>query len=367
MPEAPDPSPSALVPRPSVGRAFEEVRRVRLADVSPAGRLRLDAATRYLQDLSADDTADAALPDAESWVVRKTVIEVQQFPRYLEALEMATWCSGIGSHYAERRISIVGERGGAIEAATTWVHVDAGSGRPKRVSEGFTELYGEAAAGRRIKARLTHDPLPDGEVDRAPWPLRFTDFEGLGLELVIAHAANVPLQATHPHIPAQFAITGIEGARAYSSFANVEERLLTDTLGFSYSGEGRYRLDGDGHSVNWTLDQPTHRGVPGAGTVHHIAWASADADHLDWQRRISDAGGFVTDVQDRDYFDAIYFREPRGVLFEIATVGPGFATDESPEHLGEELRVPKMHAALRDELEATLTPLTDPTAAARTA
>ena len=203
--------------------------------------------------------------------------------------------------------------------------------------------------------------------ERGDGSLRFTDFEGLGLELVIAHAANVPLQATHPHIPAQFAITGVEGARAYSSFANVEERLLTDTLGFSYSGEGRYRLDGDGHSVNWTLDQPTHRGVPGAGTVHHIAWASADADHLDWQRRISDAGGFVTDVQDRDYFDAIYFREPRGVLFEIATVGPGFATDESPEHLGEELRVPKMHAALRDELEATLTPLTDPTAAARTA
>ncbi|MFP5256213.1 MAG: acyl-[acyl-carrier-protein] thioesterase [Acidimicrobiia bacterium] len=180
MSEAADPSPSALVARPGVGRVFEEARRVRLADVSPGGRLRLDAATRYLQDLSADDTADAALADAESWVVRKTVIEVRTFPRYLEALELATWCSGIGSHYAERRISIVGERGGAIEAATTWVHVDQGSGRPKRVPDGFADLYGEAAAGRRIKARLSHDPLPPGgELERAPWPLRFTDFDVL--------------------------------------------------------------------------------------------------------------------------------------------------------------------------------------------
>ena len=109
---------------------FEGARRVRLADVSPAGRLRLDAAARFLQDLSADDTADAALPDAEAWVVRKTVIEVAAFPRYLEPLELATWCSGTGSHWAERRISIRGERGGAIEAATTWVHIDLASGPP---------------------------------------------------------------------------------------------------------------------------------------------------------------------------------------------------------------------------------------------
>lgn len=180
MPEVPDPSPAVLVARPSVGRVFAEERRVRLADVSPTGRLRLDAATRYLQDLSADDSADAALPDAESWVVRRTVIEARRLPRYLEALELATWCSGIGSHYAERRISVVGDRGGAIEAATTWVHVDRETGRPKRVPDGFTDLYGEASGGRRIKARLRHGPLPDGDVDRAPWPLRVTDFDLLG-------------------------------------------------------------------------------------------------------------------------------------------------------------------------------------------
>lgn len=259
-----------------------------------------------------------------------------------------------------------GDESGTPGSILTWFeYADAQPGRAglgmvHTIQFGVTD---EAALDFWVRRLREHGH--DSERDAGS--LRFADFEGLGLELVIADAANVPLRAVHPDIPAEFALTGVEGARAYSSFANVEERLLTDTLGFSYSGEGRYRIDGDGRSVRWTLDQPTHRGVPGAGTVHHIAWASTDADHLDWQRRVADAGGFVTDVQDRDYFDAIYFREPRGVLFEIATIGPGFATDEDPEHLGEELRVPKMHASLRDELEATLTPLTNPVMGRRVA
>ena len=171
---------SSLVPRPTAGRVFEGQRRVRLADVSPAGRLRLDAAARFLQDLSADDTADAALEDAEAWVVRKTVIEVVAFPRYLEPLALATWCSGTGSHWAERRISIQGDRGGAIEAATTWVHIDMASGRPSRIPAGFDEVYGEAHGGRRVKARLDHPDPPDAELDGFPWPLRFSDFDVLG-------------------------------------------------------------------------------------------------------------------------------------------------------------------------------------------
>jgi acyl-ACP thioesterase len=177
------PSRSELVPRPSVGRVFEEARRVRLGDVSPGGRLRLDAATRYLQDLSADDTADAALPDADAWVVRKTVIEVRTFPRYLEPLELATWCSGTGSHWAERRISVVGQAGGSIDAATTWVHLDPSTGRPKRVPSGFEELYGEASGGRRVKARLVHPDPPD-DAPRMAWALRFTDFD------VLSHVNN---------------------------------------------------------------------------------------------------------------------------------------------------------------------------------
>lgn len=156
---------------------------MRLGDVSPGGRVRLDAATRYLQDVSADDTADAALPDAEAWVVRKTVIEVRSFPRYLEALELATWCSGTGSRWAERRISIVGQGGAHIEAATTWVHVARATGRPKRVPIGFDDLYGETAGGRQVSARLEH-PDPPAGAPTSSWPLRFTDFD------VLAHVNN---------------------------------------------------------------------------------------------------------------------------------------------------------------------------------
>ena len=169
-----------LVRRPSSGRVFEGARRVRLADVSPAGRLRLDAAARFLQDVSADDTADSGLPDAEAWVVRKTTIEVAEFPRYLEPIELATWCSGTGSHWAERRISIIGAQGGAVEAATTWVHFDTESGRPSRIPVGFDAIYGEATGGRRVKARLDHPDLPTGAREGFRWPLRFTDFDVLG-------------------------------------------------------------------------------------------------------------------------------------------------------------------------------------------
>jgi acyl-ACP thioesterase len=151
---------------------------VRLGDVSPGGRLRLDAATRYLQDVSADDTADAALPDAESWVVRRTVIEVRAFPRYLEPLRLATWCSGTGSHYAERRVQVVGEAGGEVDGTSLWVHVDMASGRPKRLGSAFDAMYAEAAGGRRVKARRLHGD-PPADATSAPWVLRFTDFDVL--------------------------------------------------------------------------------------------------------------------------------------------------------------------------------------------
>lgn len=179
MPPSPVAADSGLPPRPAAGRMFEGVRRVRLADARPSGRLRLDAAARFLQDVSADDTADAALPDSQAWVVRRTVIEVLRFPRYLEGLRLATWCSGTGSHYAERRVEMRGEWDGAVDAVSLWVHVDAATGRPRRLGEGFTERYAEAASGRRVSARLVH-PDPPADVELRPWPLRATDLDVLG-------------------------------------------------------------------------------------------------------------------------------------------------------------------------------------------
>jgi glyoxalase family protein len=202
--------------------------------------------------------------------------------------------------------------------------------------------------------------------ERGGRTLRLSDYDGLQFELVVADDGNPPLRAEHPDVPAEHAITGIEGARAYGAFQNVEEKLLTDTLGFTYLGEGAYRLDGDERHFHWAYDAaPGVRGRQGAGSVHHIAWASQDEDHLAWQQRVRDAGGFVTDVKDRDYFDAIYFREPRGILFEIATFSPGFAVDEDRDRLGEELRLPKQHEHLRAQLEQSLTPLVNPRTARR--
>ncbi len=86
---------------------------------------------------------------------------------------------------------------------------------------------------------------------------------------------------------------------------------------------------------------------------------------MSWKHRVADAGMHVTPVIDRDYFLSIYFRQPQGVLFEIATTSPGFAVDEDPEHLGEELRLPAQHEHLRPQLERYLTPLTNPRTAAR--
>lgn len=202
--------------------------------------------------------------------------------------------------------------------------------------------------------------------ERSERGLRFADHDGLAFELVVADDGNPPLRAEHPEIPAEHAITGVEGARAYAHFWNAEETVLTEALGFAWLGGGEYRLDGERRHFHWAYDPPPPAiGRQGAGTVHHIAWASQDDDHLAWQERVREAGGLVTDVRDRTYFRSIYFREPRGVLFEIATLSPGFAVDEPPDRLGEELRLPPQHEHLRERLERTLTPLENPRALRR--
>ena len=167
-------------------------------------------------------------------------------------------------------------------------------------------------------------------------------------------------------MPAEFAILGVEGARAYIARGTEADRaLLTETLGFTELGDGEYRLDGDTRQFAWGYDATAERGIPGAGTVHHIAWHSRDEDHVSWQERVAAAGMHVTPVIDRDYFLSIYFRQPQGILFEIATTSPGFAVDEDAAHLGEELRLPTQHEHLRPLLERQLTPLTNPRATAR--
>src|SRR5262249_49716337 len=134
-----------LIPRPASGRTFSGTARVRLGDVSPKGRVRLDAVARYLQDVAHDDAVGASGEDAARWVVRRTEMHIERFPVFREDLRLTTWASGTGGRWAERRTSVEGDRGGAIEVAALWVHVDPATGRPKRLAPSFFDAYGEAA------------------------------------------------------------------------------------------------------------------------------------------------------------------------------------------------------------------------------
>jgi len=199
--------------------------------------------------------------------------------------------------------------------------------------------------------------------ERGDGSLTFEDYDGLRFELVVASDGNPPLRAQHPEVPAEHAILGVEGARAYIARGlDADKALLTETLGFTEVAEGEYRLDGEERHFHWGYDEATGRGLQGAGTVHHIAWHSRDDDHAACRHRAAEAGMHVTPVIDRDYFKSVYFRQPQGILFEIATTSPGFAVDEDPDHLGEELRLPTQHEHLRPRLERLLTPLINPRA-----
>ncbi|HEY4332397.1 MAG TPA: acyl-ACP thioesterase domain-containing protein [Ilumatobacteraceae bacterium] len=172
-----------LTARPAVGRIFETSRRVRLGDCSAGGRLRLDACARYLQDIANDDSRDANTPNPTAWVARRTTMRIEHFHEYLDMVSLATWCSGTGPRWAERRYTVGGRDGsnGLVEAVTLWVHIDMATMKPVALPTGFADHFGASAGGRTVSARLhlpTQPPADVGSV--ADWPLRFVDFDVLG-------------------------------------------------------------------------------------------------------------------------------------------------------------------------------------------
>ena len=202
------------------------------------------------------------------------------------------------------------------------------------------------------------------EVTRSEGRLRFSDPEGLGLELAVVDTDDEPLVAEHPEIPGEHALQGFDGVRAYAFDPEQSRRFLERAVGFEPRGENTYEARGERRGSVYSYDRTDARGMAGAGTVHHVAWASTMEDHEAWRKRVIEAGGQPTPIIDRFYFRSIYFREPSGVLFEIATLGPGFTTDEPLEHLGERLSLPPAFEHLRDQVEQILTPLPSPRAAA---
>ncbi|MEA2433400.1 MAG: glyoxalase family protein [Actinomycetota bacterium] len=209
--------------------------------------------------------------------------------------------------------------------------------------------------------------LGDNGVDtfREDGRLRFSDPEGLGLELVVDTSGDGPLMAKHPQIPEEHALMGFDGVRAYTDDLGPSKELFESTLNFSADSESAWTIRGATRGSTFVYDEaPDAPGIEGAGTVHHVAWATPMDEHEAWRKRVAEAGENVTPVIDRFYFKSIYFREPSGVLFEIATQGPGFAVDEPIEHLGQGLALPPNYEHLRAELEKELTPLPDPRAEA---
>jgi glyoxalase family protein len=202
-------------------------------------------------------------------------------------------------------------------------------------------------------ARLEHAGRP---VEREDLLVRSSDPEAMGVEIVAADVPDAPLTAHAPDVPAEHALQGFDGVRAYA-LAPDRSRPLLDRLGFDEGGV----LAGEQRRARYGYDPaPAERGLMGAGSVHHVAWASRDEDHEAWGEAAREAGARPTPVIDRTYFRSIYFTEPSGVLFEVATLSPGFAVDEDREHLGESLVLPPQHEHLRAQLERTLTPVTNP-------
>jgi glyoxalase family protein len=194
--------------------------------------------------------------------------------------------------------------------------------------------------------------------ERVDSRLTFADPEGLGLELLVDDVSDAPLIAEHPEVPSEFALQGFAGVRAFSSDPARSSLFLDGVLGFRSTGRGEYESRGEKRGSFYVYDSsPERRGMSGAGSVHHVAWSSAMDDHAAWRERVVASGARPTPIIDRFYFKSIYFREPSGVLFEIATLGPGFTTDEPLEHLGERISLPPAFEHLRAQVERTLTPL----------
>jgi glyoxalase family protein len=191
----------------------------------------------------------------------------------------------------------------------------------------------------------------------------FADPEGLGHEIVVSESGDEPLAAEHPDIPAEHALQGFEAVRAYSSHPERSQPLLERVMNARPLGEDAWELRGDRRGSVMAYDAPpAERGRPGAGTVHHVAWGTTVAEHPRWQDWITGEGVQTSGIIDRHYFHSIYFREPSGVLFEIADDGPGFTVDVPLDELGSKVILPPKLEPYREQIEAQLTPLPDPRA-----
>jgi glyoxalase family protein len=249
------------------------------------------------------------------------------------------------------------EQGDAGSDLTFFEYPGAAPGRPGagmvhrivwRVASGAALDFWD----ERLGANGT-ESVRDGE------SLVFSDPEGLDHELLVADVPDQPLIADHPEVPGEVALQGFHAVRAYAVSPEASSGLL-EALEFEQV-DGGWEARGAQRGGLYIYDEaPSERGLQGAGSVHHVAWASTPEEHMQWRDRALAGGAQPTPEIDRFYFKSIYFREPNGILFEIATLGPGFTVDEPLESLGEKLSLPPDYEHLREEVEPKLRPVVNP-------
>jgi glyoxalase family protein len=232
--------------------------------------------------------------------------------------------------------------------------------RPGRAGAGMVHRIVHRVASADTLAfwedRLGSEGVATSRVEGA---VRFADPEGLEHELVVVEVPDPPLPARSTEVPDEHALLGFHAVVAAVAAPRRTEALLRDTLGFTDGGESGWEARGAQRGGSLRLEPARGRGLGGAGTIHHIAWATTFDEHSAWREHVAAAGYSITEVIDRFYFRSVYFREPGGVLFELASIGPGFTTDEPLEALGERLALPPDYEKLRGQVEPLLTPLPD--------
>ena len=174
----PAPELTELIAPPAAGRVFERRLRPGIADSDPDGRARIDAIARWLQDIAYSDVVDAGFEDRGFWVVRRTRIRAERFPRFGEDLVLRTYCSGLGRFSAERRTDIEGESA-SVSAVAVWVCLDSETRRPRRHDPDLRETYEESAQGRPAPVGSRHPSPPEG-ASGTPWHFRAVDLDVAG-------------------------------------------------------------------------------------------------------------------------------------------------------------------------------------------
>lgn len=207
--------------------------------MGPAGLAHLDAIARWLQDAAFADGIDAGLGTASFWIIRRTSMQVERLPRFAEQLELRTWCGGLAASTAERRTSVSGDLGAALEVEAVWVHIDAETRRPARFTPEFLEVYGESAEGRRPQGALQHPPTPPQGARRVGWEFSQADVDLAG------HVNNaVYWRAAEQYLLAE--APGAEGAEARVLEAEYRSGIKAGEATVAQAGSMLWVIDREG-------------------------------------------------------------------------------------------------------------------------